>query len=210
MKTRSLLIFTLLFVLFISTACGSAQVAQEPTATPIPGWTKYEGSGIAMYFPESWSGGDPAKEDLDVITNQLKALGSEYEQIASMIEENPTAFALWLFDGNLGDTGYLTNANVVKEQVVSAITIDTYVEALSKQLPSSMVITDQKTVKVNKYDAARLEITANISGIDAKELMYIVKDGNTIWGITFATALDEFDGRVPDFEKIASTFTVQE
>ncbi len=182
-----------------------------PTSAPttIPGFTKYAASGIEMWFPESWQGGD-LENDLDIVVGNLKSLGSEYDQIAQMIEANPTAFVLWVFDPNVGDTGYLTSANLVKEQVLSVITLGTYIDALKAQLPSSMVIDNQKIVKVGQYDAARLEIALDISGIQARELMYIYLYDNTVWALTFATSEGEFSTRLPVFEQVASTFSVAE
>ncbi len=227
MHSSLIVIFVLLSM--IMTACGAGPAVQAPTPTSpppptptspppptptsapaaIPGFTKYAASGIEIWFPESWQGGD-LENDLDVVVSNLKSMGSEYDQIAQMIEANPTAFVLWVFDPNVGDTGYLTSANLVKEQVLSAITLDTYIEAVKAQLPSSMVIDDQKIVKVGQYDAARLEIALDISGVKARELMYIYLYNNTVWALTFATSEGEFSTRLPVFEQSASTFSVTE
>ena len=199
-------------------ACGPAKTVLEPTPTSlptatslptsIPGFTKTSAPGIEIWFPAGWEGGD-LKNDLEVTVSKLRALGPEFDQIAQMIETNQDAFVLWLFDSKVSDGGFLTNANLVKEQVLSAITLDTYMSSLKSQLPSYMVITDQKMVKVGQYDAARVEITMDISGTKAKELLYIFDHDHTMWTLTFATSEDEFSSRVPVFEQIASTFSVQ-
>ncbi len=228
-RMHSSLIVIFVLLTMTMTACGAGPAVQAPTPTSpppptptspppptptsapaaIPGFTKYAASGIEIWFPESWQGGD-LENDLDVVVSNLKSMGSEYDQIAQMIEANPTAFVLWVFDPNVGDTGYLTSANLVKEQVLSAITLDTYIEAVKAQLPSSMVIDDQKIVKVGQYDAARLEIALDISGVKARELMYIYLYNNTVWALTFATSEGEFSTRLPVFEQSASTFSVTE
>jgi len=181
-----------------------------PTATPdvLAGWNKFTGSGIEIWLPASFEGGD-LENDLDVIVEKLKALGPDFEQVAATIEANPTAFVLWAFDSKLGSTGYLTNVNIVKEQVVSAITLDMYAQALQQQLPSYLTISEQNQGKLDRYASLRLVLDTDISGTKGKELMYIIKDSNIIWAITFATALDEFEGRLPEFDQSVQTFNLQ-
>jgi len=201
----------------------ATQTAQAPTATtrptdtPVPtatptalaGWTKFEGSGIEMWLPDSFEGGD-LENDLGVIIDKLKALGPEFESVAAMIEANPTAFVLWAFDSELGSAGYLTNVNVIQEQVVSAVTLDMYLQALQQQLPSYLIISEQGQGQLDLYDSIRLVIDTEISGVKGKELMYIVKANNTIYVITFATSLDEFEARLQVFEQALETFKVLE
>ena len=142
MKSHVTIIMVVVFVLFISIACGSAEVVSEKlvasTPTPIPGWNKYEASGISMLFPESWKGGD-LENDLDVVVTNLKSLGPDFDSVVEMIETNPSAFVLWIFDSNIAETGYLTNANLIQEKVLSAITLDAYINAFQDQLPISIV-----------------------------------------------------------------------
>jgi len=48
-----------------------------------------------------------------------------------------------------------------------------------------------------------------ISGVVCKEVMYAVKNGNTMWLVTYATGVEEFEERLPVFEQSALTFKVQ-
>lgn len=231
MKTRVFVICILLISVMLS-ACGPSkpavnvaptQAAQAPTATtrptdtPVPtatpnalaGWTKFEGSGVEMWLPESFEGGD-LENDLGVIVDKLKALGPEFESVAATIEANPTAFVLWAFDSEFGSSGYLTNVNIVQEQVVSAITLDMYLQALQQQLPSYLVISEQGQGKLEQYDSIRLVLDTEVSGVKGKELMYIIKASNTIYVLTFATSLDEFEARLAVFEQSVQTFKVLE
>jgi hypothetical protein len=225
MKTRGFVICLLLVSVMLS-ACGpskpavdvaATQTAQapiiKPTDTPVPtatpnalaGWNKFEGSGIEMWLPESFEGGN-LENDLGVIVDKLKALGPEFESVAATIEANPAAFVLWAFDSELGSAGYLTNVNIIQEQVVSAVTLDMYLQALQQQLPSYLIISEQGKGQLDLYDSIRLVIDTEISGVKGKELMYIVKDSNTVYVITFATSLDEFEARLPAFEQAVQTF----
>lgn len=213
------LIFTF-SILIITLACAlspSILPASKPVAVPtieimptsIPGWEKFEANGVELWLPESYDGGN-LKEDLQTVVEKIKSLGPEYENMANVIEQNPDMFAIWAFDSNIGASGSLTSTAITFEKVMSVVTIDTYLDAASSQLPASFVVTDRQIVKLNGYDAGRLVIEFSITGTNGKELMYAIKNGNTFWVITYGTGADEFDQRLPEFEKSALTFKVND
>jgi hypothetical protein len=184
----------------------------SPTSEIIPpalmGWKKFNGKGLELWLPESYNGGN--LEDLNKMVEALNNLGPEYENIAAVIEQNPDTFAIWAFDSQIGNSGALTSANIVFKKVISAVTIDDYIDASLKQLPGIFVITDRQIVKLDKYDAGRLVIESSVSGILGKELMYVINNGNMFWVITYVTGSDEFNKRLPEFEKSALTFKVND
>lgn len=178
-----------------------------PTASSIPGWEKFAGGGVELWLPDSFEGGN-LYEDLEVIVEKLKALGPNFRQMAQMLEQNRSAFVLWVFDSQVGDTGGLTNVTVAKEKVLSVITIDTYLKALVQQLPSQFRVIDQKVMSRNPYPVAQVVVEGTIFSFQAKEILYIVKVDNTIWLIMFATDANEFDRRLPIFNQSIRTFTL--
>lgn len=210
--TFSILINTLACALSPSILPASKPVAVptiEIMPTSIPGWEKFEANGVELWLPESYDGGN-LKEDLQTVVEKIKSLGPEYENMANVIEQNPDMFAIWAFDSNIGASGSLTSTAITFEKVMSVVTIDTYLDAASSQLPASFVVTDRQIVKLNGYDAGRLVIEFSITGTNGKELMYAIKNGNTFWVITYGTGADEFDQRLPEFEKSALTFKVND
>ena len=223
MKRRSLIAATLATFVVATvtlTACGGETAPTEPTAgpqttvasqpagTPGAGWEKYEGSGAELWLPESYEGGD-LTEDVDVIVESVRRLGSDYEQIAQMVEQNRSMYVIWAFDSEVGSSGVLTNANVAREKVLSAVTMDTYLDAVPNQLPDQWQVLEQDIVTLGDYQAGRLVIETPplaASGDVVNELLYIVEDGNTMWLLTFATGANEWKERLPVFEKSALTF----
>jgi hypothetical protein len=215
MKTRiSLIIFSIL-VLFSFLACSTTQNVINTVATSVPvnpptpvsGWSEFKSENIAIWLPDSFEGGD-LKNDLEVIISNLKSLGPDYEQIAKMIEANPSVFLIWAYDSKIGSSGFLTNVNITHEQVVSAVTLDMYADAVRQQLTSDFTITSQNNVKLGQNDALQLLIELNRPGMTAKQVMYAIKDNNTIYCITYTTGSDEYEERLPDFEQSASSFTI--
>ena len=186
---------------------GSADKIKTPTPTAIPGWEKFSGGGIELWMPESFEGGDLAN-DLDVVVERLRSLGPEYEKLAETLEQNPSAIVLLVYDTKIGASGFLTNVNVVKEKVISAMTLDMYLESSSKQMASyGFRVNEQKIIQLDNYEAGRLVVQAD--ALKAKGAMYVIKDKNTMWVITYATGIAEFSARVPIFEKSANTINIQ-
>jgi len=213
----------LLFLCLLSfsalSGCGEVATAQptalpEPTATPaptatsIPGWEKFEGGGIELWLPESYEGGDLTK-DVGVVVERLRSLGPSFEQVAQTIEANPTMFVIWVFDSVVGESGFLTNVNVTTEQVMSAVSIDTYLDAALQQFPAEFQVVQRDLLTLDDHPAGRVAVDFTVSGVPGKEVIYIVKDGTTIWAVTYATGAGEWEQRLPDFEESIQTLAIQ-
>jgi hypothetical protein len=89
------------------------------------------------------------------------------------------------------------------------MTIDTYLDAALKQLPAAFQVVERDIISLDDHQAGRLVIEFTISGIVGKEVMYAVKGDNAMWVITYATAAEEFDQRLPFFEQSALSFAIQ-
>jgi len=186
---------------------GQATISQ-PTATPIPGWKKFEGGGAELWLPASYEGGD-ISEDLDVLVERLRALGPDFEQMAQMIEQNPSAFVILAFDSEVGDSGVLTNVSVAIEGVLSVVTLDSYLDAVIKQLPSQYRVVERVIVSLDHYQAGRIALEFTVMGVRGKQVTYVIKSGNTVWAVIYGTGADEFDQRLPTFERSIRTFAIQ-
>jgi len=234
MKSRkALLIFMSVFAAFIIFGCGQVNSLQkasdpipteapkikntpipsqtprpaQPTVVPMPGWVKYESGDIELWLPESYVGGN-VNEDLDLIVSSLRELGPNYESAAQSIEQNPDMYLIWATDSKVGSSGFITNVNATTEDVLSTISVETYLAAATAQLPAEFSVVDQKTMTMNGYEAGQMVLQFEISGVSGKELFYIFKDGSSVWTITFATGVEEYDTRLPEFEQIADSFRV--
>jgi hypothetical protein len=206
----------LICLLLLSTMAGCGQSAMsestatiQPTATPIPGWEKYEVDNVEIWLPESFEGGN-LNEDIDMIVEKLRSFGPDFEHMAQLIEQNPTMIIVWAFDSEVGDSGIITTVNITTEKVISAMTVNTYLDAVINQLPVQFQVQESGIVSLGDYqETGRLVVELEVPGAFIRELMYVVKNGNTMWNITFATGAEEYNNRLPVFEQIALTFKVQ-
>lgn len=208
-RQRLFVIVIILLVVGIA-ACSQGNSENNDTTEAVeipPSYKKIEGDGMEIWLPDSFEGGN-LEEDLDFIVEKLDQLGPEYSQISEMISRNPSMFALWAFDWEIVDTSFLTNVNVTREKVPSGMNINAYMDLLSEQLPPGFNITNRETVTIGDQSVGRIFVDFSVTGIEGKEIIYIYKVDNTIWIVTFATSVDEFDERLPDFETSAQTFAV--
>ncbi len=202
MSKKFVLVAVSIFVLSLLAGCGKAASVD---ATPIPGWEKFEGTGMEIWLPDSFEGGSVV-ENLDEIVTNLRALGVDYAASADYIEQNPNAFALWANDTVVDQNGALTNMNVTTQEVSPLVTIDAFLDAALAQLPAEFSVVDRSIVDLPNYKAGRILIDVSLNEAVTKEVMYVIKDGKSIWVLTYTAGADEFEDRLVDFDQSAATF----
>ncbi|MDO9120145.1 MAG: hypothetical protein Q7U31_00060, partial [Anaerolineaceae bacterium] len=180
----------------------------DPTSTPIPGWIKLESDEIEIWLPDSYVGGS-LEDDLEVIVERLKSLGSDFEATVNYIEQNPSAFVLIAYDTKIGPQNTRSNLNVVTEKVLSVVSLDNILDGVISQFPPQFTIAERSLVTINGYQAGRMVIDADLPPIAIKELLYVIKDGSNIWGLTFTSGAEEFDRLLETFEQSVLTFKIK-
>ena len=187
-----------------------AEATTEETegAAPEEGWKKFEGGGASIWLPASYDGGVPS-EDMDFIATRIREINPDFEQIATMIEQNPDMFSLLAFDSEIGEQPFLTNINIISEALPSSLNIETYLNITKQQLPPQFNIVEEEFIEINSKPAVRLLIELEMAGSLVKEAVYIVRGDNRAWVITCATGQADFETRYPTFEKMAKSFEIQ-
>lgn len=215
MNKKNFLLVLCLLLPCLVIGCKQPQTSQQTsspfvrTQTTIPGWKKFEGRGAQLQLPESYSGGD-LSQYLDVVVQKLESLGPYYQQVAQSLKQNPSVFALWAFDSQASKSGFLSNAAILTEPVGSTVTTDTYLDLLTKQLPSEFRVVERKQVTLEDYQAGQIVTEATISGVTAKQIMYAIKRGSNMWAVTFTTSAEEFEQRLPSFQQSINTFSASD
>ncbi len=189
-------------------ASPDAMTASQSEQPPIAGWKKLEGTGVELWLPDSYQGGD-LNTDLNTIVAKLKALGPSFEATARQIEQNPSAFALWAFDSKTSQTGFLTNVNITVSRGLTAVSLEKYLEATAKQLPSAFKIQQSSVTSLDQGQAGRIVTEFELQGVRGKQLFYAVKQGDAFWTVVYSASVDDFDQLLPDFEKSARTLKIQ-
>ncbi len=216
MNKKNFLLVLCLLLPSLVIGCKQPQTSQQTSSpfvatqtTTIPGWKKFEGRGAQLQLPESYNGGD-LSQNLDLVVQKLESLGPYYQQVAQSLKQNPSAFVLWAFDSKVSKSGVLSNVALATEPVGSTVTTDTYLDILTKQLPSEYRVVERKQVTLHRYQAGQIVTEVTISGVTAKQIMYTIKQGSNIWIVVFSTTAEEFEQRLPSFQQSINTFSVSD
>lgn len=177
------------------------------TLTSIPGWERFNSPNAEIWLPENFEGGD-ISQDIDTIIEILSTPGSGYEYIANMIEQNPSAFELCIYDSEISNSGLTTGALILKENIMPSMKLDYYADKIIKRASAEASFIEGKEVKLDRYDAIQLTIEIKVNHVTTKELIYLIKNENTLWMILYATSESEFKEWLPIFEQSANTFLV--
>lgn len=196
-----------------------ASASPEPSISPTITDTstvslkKIQGEGVELSIPNNFEGGNPSKE-IDTLSQKLKKVSPEAEAGLEKIKQNPSVFALIAFDPQISSTKFLTNINIRQVQAPPGLTIEEALEALNKELtnPSNQTsysVLDSKVESVKSYKAARILGEPKNTPIPLRQLIYTIKDGDRLWLVTYSTPANEYEQRLPGFEKSIQTFTVK-
>ncbi|NJN65777.1 MAG: peptidylprolyl isomerase [Chloroflexaceae bacterium] len=162
--------------------------ADEAGEAPGPGWSRYEGNQLFMWLPESYQGGN-LEEDLDLIVENIRSAGTDFEPMARMIEQNPSAFQFYAFDSNIGTSGFMTNVNVVSERVPTSMTVETYLDAATGQFPEAFQVVEKGVTSTERYETVgRLVIASSINEVEMKQVQYAIKAGSMMYVVTHSTS----------------------
>lgn len=189
----------------------SISVENEAPAANVElsGWKKFVGGDAELWLPESFEGGDLVN-DIDVAIARLKRLGPQFAQLAQVVESNRDAYSLIAIDSEVGPSGSLTNVLVGSERVISTLTIESYLDAITSNFPPPLQVVERDVVSLQRYQAGRLVVETPLNPtVTIKQIIYGIKDGNTVWTIAYSTSIDEFEQRLPAFEKSIETFVIR-
>jgi hypothetical protein len=179
-----------------------------PLVTPSSDWRKFAGKGVELWLPNTFEGMD-ATQDFAVLLEKLRQLGPAYQRYADLLESNPEMLSIMAFDVKTSVAGFVSNVTVLSERTLSFVTLDFYMNAAMQHLQDSATIVDRKIVSLSRYQAGRIVLDFALQHVHATELIYIIKDGTTFWDITYATTSEEFEKRMPVFERSINTLYVK-
>jgi len=177
-------------------------------------WQTFQAPGVELSLPENYRGGSPNTTGLQTLIKGIRSLGSDYEQIASLVEQNPSTFLLIAVDPKPDRTGGVTNVVISAVKVPETITVDAYIDAAVQSLPTPLRTIERKTVQVGQTPAGRLVTEASVPSSNAqsdalRQLIYVIKQGTTLWTVAYSTRAGDYQQRLAMFEQSIQSFKVQ-
>lgn len=213
MFRKSLTHQLLLALVLIVTACSPSQKVDTslPTVTPIPNWYRLSNEGFEIWLPESFIGGTSV--DFALVAQRMTEMGPDFEKHANSLknalETGKTSLIVFASDKNRGNTGLFTNLIVSKEMVPEDVSVEKYVEKVGSRLTEPYKVVKTTVLPSARYPTGVLIANANFPQIgETSQVMYVIKNGDAVWQLVFSTPGNEFQERLPIFEKIVNTINV--
>ncbi|MFQ3679736.1 MAG: hypothetical protein SNJ60_04420 [Pseudanabaenaceae cyanobacterium] len=175
-------------------------MAQAPTA----GWKEVRGRGVTVQLPPSFEGGDLEGEMPEVL-QRLRLLGQDFEPTVRAIAANRSAFVLYAFDRQRGPTGALTNLNIGAAKIPSNLPLATVVDLNIKELPKPFRVVSRQT----QGETILLKLESAIEAFHLSQLQCFIRQGNTVYVLTYTTERGEFAAREPVFRQSAASFRAE-
>jgi len=96
----------------------------------------------------------------------------------------------------------------VTYDLMTADSLDSYLESKFPHLPYQARVTDKRTVFVNTVESRRIVIEYRANNIDYNDLVYVFLDGSAVWYVQYVAEISEFFNNLGVFEQSINTFRI--
>jgi SH3-like domain-containing protein len=190
------------------------------TQKVVDGGTRYDYSeqGFAITLPDRWQ---PLDLSADRLADGLRTLTNENAQAAALVQSQLQRyinarypfFAAELTPAVL-NTGFATTVTLLRLPLPAGISLDFYTQIMAKQAQEKYSLTSPVSVIPSSLPAGKsvmLNYTINgaTSGAGNQPLVvtqYLVMQGQTVYALTFTTAVEQIELYAATFAAIAESF----
>lgn len=169
----------------------SPTVSPALTPTPIPyeqlipaGWKQYQTALVEIWLPSNF-------RLADTKTVNTTAGFAVPELLITEIPSKSSAYNMLVG---------------VSYDLMTGDSLDEFLDAKFPSLPYQARIADRRTVFVNTVEARRIVVEVRINNIDFNDLVYVIRDGSTVWYVEYVAQINEFFDNLPIFEQSIQTF----
>ena len=207
-----------------SLACGSvapavpagppvtAAIALPPAWTPTPeaaaglpeGWQPLIGSGVELWLPESFEGGDPATRRQELIEN-IRALGPDYESLVAVLENGAPGMVFFAFDTSLAGA----TVGITRRDLPASVGLGEYLEGYVVELPGAVpgvAVLEHGTMTVHGEEVGKIKLDITVQGSNSTQVSYMIHRGDLLYTVSYAVPQEFFSGAEPAFETSIGSF----
>jgi len=172
----------------------------------IQGWERFESADVAIQMPSKY-GYFSFEENLGNVLNQMSSMGSQFEQIAEAVRQNPSLFVLWLYDEEKYGTASMSSVLVAREPLQQSVTLDQYLDAIENLYNSSQFeIASRSIVSVGRYNAGRMVVITTVVGnIQVTAITYIIISNGSVWSVTYGVNSNDFEENIVIYDQSIRT-----
>lgn len=166
-----------------------------PTITPTPmpydslipsGWNQYKNDLVEIWLPNNFKLAD----------KKTKNITAGFAIPALLITEIPSK-----------SIAYPMQASVSYD-LITGDSLDDFLNNKFPTLPYQARVADRRTVFVNTVGARRIVIEMRVNDLDYDDLVYVFRDGSTVWYVEYVAEITRFFDNLPVFEQSIQTFRI--
>jgi hypothetical protein len=184
-----------------------------PTFTPtytqlMTGWARFYTPLVEMWMPSSYAAGNPHIEANAIIAS-LKDKGAEFdwENLETRMDDAGDTIVFWGVDSRRGIPGVVTEVLVSYDFPNPGEPLADYANRFIGRVSDTFVVIEQRHVPHPLYELERLIMeTKDVQGIPVRYALYAAREKNIVWDILCATASDEMNDRLIEFDLMVQSF----
>lgn len=187
-----------------------------PPPTPIPGWKPFTGSGVEVWLPESYAGGDATRDPATIFVEFIAA-GADPEKNEEWREELLTGgILIFAYDKQPDDSYFFTTFFVSKDSAEN-YPFDQIVDELIRtlELERNYRVVGKEDFQMYIYQAKRLIVDHRVPVEEGEDpvyrtsVMYVFTVNEDFWVARYITDRDLLSERLPVFDLSARTILIQ-
>lgn len=173
----------------------------EPPPTD---WVQYSTVRIEIWLPPQFESVfvEPERQKQIILYRQ-----QGYEFLANELENDTFDYRFW-FNFPQPDTVPYKTSVIVKEDILPTDTLSEYIDQTYSADLQVYEFAGSEEFTFANFEALRVLMTATINDLSIGVADYVITDGVNLWVIRFGSTLDEFYGWLPQFDRIAQSFSL--
>lgn len=183
----------------------------EPTPTSQLGFSGetqvYSSNGVQITLPATFEVGDIEAQ----VANLLDKIQSLPEFGSGSIQEfyanNEEDILLWAYDSASAE-GSQTHLLVLKNEEFAGMSLGIVSTLARTLLGDAIEVIEQERLTLGDRDTLRFIISAENTGDDQTQVIYLLKDSGKLWILGFLTTQDQIEQRLSNFDGSVASFTV--
>ncbi|MEM9953748.1 MAG: hypothetical protein AAF846_19220 [Chloroflexota bacterium] len=157
----------------------------------VDGLVSVKGLDFTIAVPEDYFFFD-LRTDQDDAIDTLSDLGLAYSGMVGIAQQGPPLYiAIGFRDEPNPSDGTVSNLILTIEELPSEMTIEDYIEQSISFLPSEFEVTSNEVLIIDGEEVGRLELEAEILGINIEQLGYIYMIDDTVYFLAYTVG--QFD-----------------
>ena len=164
--------------------------------------------------PEASSADDSSEAEKPAANGNFQGKGytlnidsTKWNDISSSVANVDCAFS---YVGDTSNVNYATaNFNVIAQSGANGVTPNDYMKVVKNQYETlGYKISNDEAVTFNGYDAYKIEVSMEQSGLTMDMNQIIIVDGDTLYVISFGAEASVFSTLKPELDSVLSTHAI--